>query len=314
MHINPDQLITFATVVREGGIGAAARARHLTQPAVSNQLKQLQSSIGEALYRRQGRGIALTSTGEQLYRHAQALTDALDETEAFALALASADSGRVKIAASQTLGAYILPTVLAEFREKAPHIEVVVESHNSQSVLKHLDSCDIGLIEGPLRPIEASTHFVAQPLGSDSIVAVVPRGHRLARRRHLTLNEIARESIILRETGSGTRQLVEAAFAEAGLTPRISMTLAGVTAVIEATRQGLGIGFLSCLALRHESQHIVGIPLTPNLNRKLTLLSPTQPSRATARFITFLNDFLARASSTGHNTCVSMEPRLANSL
>lgn len=295
MRLNPDQLITFALVVREGGIGAAAKARHLTQPAVSNQLRQLQSRIGEPLYRRQGRGIILTSAGEQLHRHAQALVDALHETENFARGLASVDSGRVKIAASQTLGAYILPAALAEFREEAPDIEVVLESHNSQSVLQHLESCDIGLIEGPLIKAGISGRFVIQPLGSDSIVAVVPREHHLARKHELTLAEIADEPVILRETGSGTRELVETAFAEAGLTPRVSMTLAGVTAVIEASRQGLGIGFLSCLALRYENEHILGIPLLPRLKRKLTLISSNQPSRASERFTFFLKGYLERS-------------------
>ncbi|OBS08013.1 LysR substrate-binding domain-containing protein [Acidihalobacter prosperus] len=294
MRINPEQLITFAHVVREGGIGAAARARHLTQPAVSNQLRQLQSIIGEPLYRRQGRGIALTSTGQQLYRHAQALADALQEAESFAASLASVDSGRVRIAASQTLGAYILPAALAEFREHAPRIEIILESHNSQSVLDHLEACDIGLIEGPVGHGASTAHFTAQPLGSDTIVAVVPSGHRLASRRTLALGDVADEPIILREAGSGTRELVEAAFEQAGITPRVSMTLAGVAAVIEAARQGLGIGFLSALALRHEGGHVVGIPLRPGLRRRLTLLTANRPSRAAERFIDFLKDFLAR--------------------
>lgn len=307
MRINPDQLITFAQVVREGGIGAAARALHLTQPAVSNQLRQLQALIGEPLYRRQGRGIALTSVGEQLYHHARALADALQDAETFAQALVSADSGRVRIAASQTLGAYILPAALAEFRTLAPQIEIILESHNSQSVLEHLGSCDIGLIEGPIASKQAADRFSAQPLGSDTIVAVVPSAHRLAKRRSLKLADVAREPIILREAGSGTRELVEAAFANAAIVPRISMTLAGVAAVAEAARQGLGIGFLSSLALRHESSHVVGIPLRPALRRQLTLLTANQPSRAAQRFIAFLKEFLGRTPEVSAET----EPRLA---
>lgn len=309
MRINPDQLITFAHVVREGGIGAAARARHLTQPAVSNQLRQLQSIIGEPLYRRQGRGIALTGAGQQLYRHAQALADALHEAEAFAIALASVDSGRVRIAASQTLGAYILPAALAEFRVVAPQIEIILESHNSQSVLDHIDTCDIGLIEGPVGHASAAVHFSAQPLGNDTIVAVVPRHHRLAARQALTLTDVADEPIILREAGSGTRELVETAFAQAGLTPRVCMTLAGVAAVIEASRQGLGIGFLSSLALRHEGEHVIGIPLRPNLRRKLTLLAANQPSRAAERFIAFLKDFLIRTPAAPTGLEAQTEPQ-----
>jgi len=174
MHLNPEHLLTFAAVVREGGVAAAARRLHLTQPAVSNQLRNLQQVIGDALYRRQGRGIALTGAGQRLYPEAQRLADALSAAENLAISLGSGDSGLVRVAASQTLGAYVLPSVLAAFREQAPGVEIELESHNTRRVLERLEVCDIGLVEGDLdRALPPDWQF--ENLATDEIVALLRR-------------------------------------------------------------------------------------------------------------------------------------------
>ncbi|HXH63880.1 MAG TPA: LysR family transcriptional regulator, partial [Mariprofundaceae bacterium] len=109
MRLHPEQILTFVELVRQGSIGAAAKARHLTQPAVSNQLRQLQRDLGEDLYRRQGRGVALTATGEAFYAHALRVEQALQAAASFAEGLRGLESGRVRVAASQTIAGSLLP-------------------------------------------------------------------------------------------------------------------------------------------------------------------------------------------------------------
>lgn len=291
MRLNPEQLLTFAEVVRAGGISAAARRLHLTQPAVSNQLKKLQDTIGETLYQRSGRGIALTGAGQHLYLEAQRLADAFSAAQTLADALAKAETGRVRIAASQTLGAYLLPSVIAAFREQAPGIEIELASYNSREVVERLEDRDLALLEGPLsHPLPGDRQ--AAPLAPDEIVAVLRHDHPLAQQRGLSLDQLADQPLIWREQGSGTREQLEQAFHAVGIAPHIGMALAGVAAVKEAVRQGLGIGFASRLALRHDRGPLLGIPLRPPLRRAWTLVAPHHPSAATARFLSFLRQHL----------------------
>lgn len=296
MRLNPEHLLTFAAVVREGGVAAAARRLHLTQPAVSNQLRNLQQVIGDALYRRQGRGIALTGAGQRLYPEAQRLADALSAAENLATSLGSGESGLVRVAASQTLGAYVLPSVLAAFREQAPRVEIELESHNTRRVLERLEACDIGLVEGNLdRPLPPDWQF--ETLATDEIVALLRRDHPLAASRSLSLDRLAAQPQIWRESGSGTREQVEQAFRVRGLVPQVRIALAGVAAIKEAVREGLGVGFVSRLALQHDSALLVGVPLRPRLPRTLGLVMPRDPAPSTLRFLGFLR---ARMSEHRH--------------
>ncbi len=287
MRLNPEHLITFAAVVCAGGISAAARRLHLTQPALSNQLRQLQDQVGQALYRRVGRGIALTGAGERLLEHAQRLADALAAADAAADALAGAETGLLRVGASQTVGAYLLPAIIAAFREQAPGIEVELESHNSGHVLNRLQDFDVSLVEGPFAlPLPADR--LAERWGEDEIVAVLRRDTALAQKHSLSARQLAAQALIWRETGSGTREQVEQLFRTAGIQPRLRVELSGVAAVKEAVRQGLGIGFASRLALRYDRGPLVGIPLRPRLQRALTLIRPVQPAPACQRFLDFL--------------------------
>lgn len=287
MHLNPEQLLTFATVAREGGIVAAARRLHITQPAVSNQLRKLRDAIGVDLYHRSGRGIELTHTGRRLYGHAQRMADSFTDAEDLADELAGTHTGQVSIVASQTLGAYLLPPVVAAFRKHAPGIHLDLSSYNSREVLERLRGCDLALIEGtPV--VDLPEGVLAQPLMQDEIVAVIRRDHPLAASQQLDMECLLDQPLIWRESGSDTRAQVEQAFRAAGIDPVIEIALAGVAAIKEAVRQGLGIGFASRLALWHDNAMLTGIRLSPPLQRQMTLISARHPRAATLRFIEFL--------------------------
>lgn len=289
MRLNPDQLLTFAAIVREGGVSAAAQRLHLTQPAISNQLRKLQDSIGEPLYQRAGRGIVLTGAGQRLYVAAQRLAEALDEAQALADSLAAAETGHIRIAASQTTGAYVLPAIIVSFRKRAPGIDIELSSYNSREVAARLGDCDLAFTEG-LQVPQLPDGWRAETLAEDEIVAVVRREHALAGMRSVTLQRLSAEPLIWRERGSGLREQVEQAFRAANLTPQVDMHLAGVAAIKEAVRQGLGVGFASRLALRHDRGPLVGIALEPPLKRHLTLLAPDKPTAASARLLAYLRE------------------------
>jgi LysR family transcriptional regulator, low CO2-responsive transcriptional regulator len=295
--MTPEQLLTFATVAEYGNISHAANALYLSQPAVSGQLRLLQEGLGESLYQREGRGIRLTDAGRKLAVHAERLRASYREALAFQEALSSLETGTLRIGASTTPASYLLPYRIAEFHRRYPDIVLSTIDGNTTEIVSGLGSLDIAFIEGAVPDGLAATVGV-HPWHHDEIVAVVPSAHPLAARPqgHATLHELADFPMIWREPGSGVRQTVEQAFERAGVTVRVSLELTGVEGVKEAVRAGMGIGFVSAMAMRHEdaalaSLRIVTEPDEPRqpagLTRSITILVPHEatPSRVTRAFL-----------------------------
>ncbi|MBN3570404.1 LysR family transcriptional regulator [Burkholderia cenocepacia] len=288
--MTPDQLITFAAVAEHLNISRAAVALHLSQPAVSGQLRLLQDEFGEPLYQRDGRGIRLTPVGEQLAQYAKAQRDTFAQARAFRDAVRGLEAGTLRIGASTTPASYLLPYLIAAFQPHAPRVSIQTMSGNTADVVAALPSLDIALIEGP--PGEALPPGTAvHAWHEDEIVAIVPAGHPLAAPGHdagVTLDALAAHPLVLREAGSAVRQLVERAFAHGGAPMRVAFEIAGVEAVKEAVRAGMGVGFVSAMSLRHEDAALVPRSLAPApLTRHFSILVPHggAPSRVAAQFL-----------------------------
>ncbi len=298
MRLNPDQLLSFVALVQSGSVSAAAEARHLTQPAISNQLKRLQDVMGVSLYRRQGRGVVLTATGEAFYLHAIKVQQSLQEAESFVDELHGLNAGRVYLAASQTIAGSLLPAALLQFRQLYPQIEVFVDSGNSQQVFDDIGSYDLGLVESPLPP-EVPSYSKVETLGQDKIVVVMRADHPLADHAAVTLSQLAEYPVIWREAGSGTRDVLEQAWmATIGQRPEVHLCLGGVSSVLEAVRQGLGIGVVSQFCLPTGESILTTRPFQPQLYRPMSLLIPRHASPVAKKFADFLMPFLrARLSN-----------------
>ncbi|MDQ6999373.1 MAG: LysR family transcriptional regulator [Mariprofundus sp.] len=292
MKLNPDQLLSFVALVQSGSVSKAATARHLTQPAISNQLKRLQDTIGMPLYRRQGRGVQLTATGEAFYQHALRVQQSLYQTELFAQGLHGLTAGRVHVAASQTIAGSLLPSALVKFRHQYPDIEIFVDSGNSQQVFQHMQSHDIGLVES-LLPEAVPDCCRVEMLGHDSIVVVMCAGHPLALNKAVGLRAFQEYPLIWRESGSGTREALEQAWMiETGRRPEVHLCMGGVSAVLEAVRQGLGVGVVSQFCLPTGENVLITRPLQPPLLRPMSMLIPANISPIAALVADFLRTYL----------------------
>jgi DNA-binding transcriptional LysR family regulator len=290
--MTPEQLITFAAVAEHRNISRAAQALHLSQPAVSGQLRLLQEEFGEPLYLRDGRGVRLTPTGEQLAAYAARLRDNWRDAFAFRDALRGLERGTLRIGASTTPASYLLPYLVAAFHRSFPGVKLETASGNTSDVVGMLGTLDIALIEGEAgAPLPPDT--IVHPWHDDEIVAIVPRAHPLA--AHATAPD-ARVAIavlgdyplVLREDGSGVRQVVERAFARADVPMRIALEIAGVEGVKEAVRAGMGIGFVSAMSMRHEDSALCQIRVGPEpLARRFSILVPrgAAASRVAQRFL-----------------------------
>lgn len=297
MTMTPDQLITFATVAEHLNVSRAADALHLSQPAVSGQLKLLQEEIGEPLYQRDGRGVRLTPAGQQLAAHAVRLRDTWREAQAFRDALRGLERGTLRIGASTTPASYLLPYLLADFHRRYPEVSLETMSGNTGDVVGLLGTLDIALIEGPVGmdlPVDTTAHEWNQ----DEVVAIAPRGHALvsgdgpsstaAGDARITLAALGACPLVLREAGSGVRQTVERAFARAGVPMRVALEVAGVEGVKEAVRAGMGVGFVSAMSMRHEDGALAQLSLAPEpLTRRFSILVPhaAAASRVARRFL-----------------------------
>lgn len=286
--MTPDQLITFAVVAAHGNISRAAVALHLSQPAVSGQLRQLQDEFGEPLYLREGRGIKLTTAGEQLQAVANTVRDAYNQAHALRDALKGLESGTLRIGASTTPASYLLPYLVAELHRRHPDVTIQTIDGNSSEIVASLGTLDIALIEGA-EGLALPDGTGVTPWLVDEIVAIAPRGHALSdATQHVSLDKLSECPLVLREAGSGVRQWVERAFDKAGLDPRVAMEIAGVEGVKEAVRAGMGIGFVSAMSMRHEDGALVRLSIKPNpLMRRFSILMPhaATPSRVAASFL-----------------------------
>lgn len=285
--MTPDQLLTFACVADSGNISHAAQRLHLSQPAVSGQLRLLQERFGEPLYRRQGHGIVLTAAGERLAEHARKLRQVYGQALTFRDAWHGIEAGTLRLGASTTPASYLLPGLVADFRRNFPAVAVHLSNGNTRQIVECLSGLDLAFIEGeapPGLPADTQVHVWSD----DEVVAIVPSHHALAGRGAAVLSELAQMALVMREPGSGVRALVERAFGDAGLAFSIGLELAGVEGVKQAVRAGLGVGFVSIMSMRHEDGSLAVLHLEPlRLRRRLSILVPhaQAPARATARFL-----------------------------
>jgi len=290
--MTPDQLLTFACVADTGNISRAAGLLYLSQPAVSGQLRALQDWFGEPLYRRQGHGIALTAAGERLADQARQLRQIYQRAQAERDAWRGLDAGSLRLGASTTPASYLLPTLVARFHQRFPAVGLHLSDGNTRQIVERLPELDLAFIEGDV-PSGLVEGTAVHAWREDEVVAVVRADHALARKEGATLQDLADWPLVMREPGSGVRQLVERAFTFARLAPRAALELAGVEGVKQAVRAGLGVGFVSEMSMRHEDGTLAVVRVAPHaLTRRLSILVPHADTAARAAR-QFLDDCLA---------------------
>jgi len=296
MVVEPEHLLTFATVAKHRSMSLAAGELHRSQPAISVQMKQLSEAVGERLLRRERRGVELTEAGEQLLPYALALKRALEGARTWSRDLKTGARGTVRIAASMTVAVYVLPTVLAGFHRDHPKIEIQLLTRNSLDALALLERAEasMALVEGQIPPVPADLH--TRTLFHDEIVLAVQPDHPLAGRESIHPTDLVGLEIVQREPGSGTREVVELALTALDLPEpgvKVGLEATGIEAVKEAVIQGFGAGFISRLAVRREVAHgtLVALPLAaPGFTRAITLISPEpeMQSHSTRRILEVL--------------------------
>jgi DNA-binding transcriptional LysR family regulator len=243
------QLDTFAEVARHASVSVAAQALHITQPAVSMQLRQLEQAVGVPLVQSVGRGIELTAAGQEFERLAHAaLAPLKDLDDAFA-ARRSLRRGTVDLAVVST-AKYFIPMLLVAFRRKHPGVDVKLRLENREGVLGLLERSETDLIVMGRAPENIAC--VARPFASNPMGIVAAPSHPLSRRRRATLALFKGQEFVVRESGSGTRAAMERMFAQARVKTQIVMEMPSNETIKQAVMAGMGLAFISLRTVRHE--------------------------------------------------------------
>ncbi|MFA6961194.1 MAG: LysR family transcriptional regulator [Opitutaceae bacterium] len=293
------RLHVFRVVAEQLNFTRAAGRLHISQPAVTQHIKHLESHYGQPLFVRAPGGITLTAAGHALLEHAvrvEVLSDGIAQRLREGLPLVA---GPLKLAASTTIAQYLLPDRLGRFRQAHPQVELSLRMGNTEEVAGALlaGRIDLGLIEGPSGRSELKTERFAE----DEIVPVVAPDHPLAKKKRVTAADLAATPCVLRETGSGTRQVVERAFKRAGINPgklNVIMEIDSSETIKGLIETGVGVAYLSRLALRHELARGCLAELNVKalrIMRPLFLLYPQgpRPTGATGVFMDFLGEPVA---------------------
>lgn len=242
MALNLHHLRLFAAVVDHGGFTRAAKALRLSQPAISKSLNELERQLHVALLDRSGKSIALTEAGRTLYARASELFGVERVAERELRELRGLKRGVLRVGASTTIATYLLPAYLGRFHLRHPGVRIRATSANTRAVLRALLEfrVDVALVEGPV----SHPRVEIVPWLEDELVVIAPPGHRLLG-RHVDVTALAAEQFLVREPGSGTREVSERALALHGVRLKRTMRVGGTEAIKQAVAAGLGLGIVS---------------------------------------------------------------------
>lgn len=246
-HLQLWELELFVAVAESGSLGRVAARYGLSQPAVSARMTNLERVLGMRLLDRDPSGTRLTPAGAEVVGAAASVLDAAGRLALVAGRLRAQTSGRLRVAASYTVAEHLVPVWIAELRREMPELALTVEVANSSQVMATVaeGSVEIGFVEGAGRPPPG---LGAQAVRADRLVVVVGPRHPWTRRRAgVSGSELASASLVVREPGSGTREVLERALAPwGGVSP--TLELGSSAAILATARRGGGPAVLSELA------------------------------------------------------------------
>jgi DNA-binding transcriptional LysR family regulator len=265
--MDPDQLPyleTFAKAAELNSFTAAAKALRLTQAAVSQRIQALEAALGTPLFQRRGGRVLLTDAGQRLYPFSARILALHREARQEVTGRKAPLAGELSLAASSVPGEHLLPELLDAYQRKHPHVQLRVTISDSQAVLHQVEhgQAQLGLVgkKGD------SPHLEYRCFACDRLVLVVPADHAWKRRKRISLEQLCREPLILREVGSGSRWSLEQALGRAGKSladARVTLELGSNEAIKEAVSRGMGLAVLSAHAVEKEVRagrlHALGV-------------------------------------------------------
>lgn len=261
------QARAFVTTADEGHVGRAATRLHVTQPTLSRQIAALERSLGVPLFDRTRRQLALTPAGEVFLAGARELVRRADELALAAQRAHRGEMGVLRVGFVQSATFAALPKLLSTFRAAWPSVRVEVRA---MTTLRQLDAlADDGIDAGLLRPPVHAPDLRLRTLSHDELYAALPGGHRLARRRRVSLSDLADESFVLygRDSGPLVHDTIVGHCRAAGFSPRIVQEAVDVQTIVALVAAKLGVSLLIAPTPHTDESAVVYRPLADDLPR-----------------------------------------------
>jgi DNA-binding transcriptional LysR family regulator len=280
-HLTLRQLTVFLEATRHMNFARAAETLHLTQPAISMQIRQLESVVGLPLFERIGKKLSLTHAGELFRHHAARVIGELQDADQALQAVKGLRGGRATVGLVST-AKYFTPKLLAQFHERHARVDIRFLVGNRETLINALrdNEIDFAVMGRPPDKLDA----VAEPIAENPHMLVAHKAHRLTRARRFDFHELRNEAFLMREPGSGTRLVMEAVFKQHLFTPQRVVTIGSNETVKQAVMAGMGVSLLSLHTLELELRtgeigllDIIGTPVMRNwhlVNMEAKILSP----------------------------------------
>lgn len=269
------RLNVFYHVARQLSFTKAAELLHMTQPAVTFQVRQLEEYFNTRLFDRTHNKISLTSAGERVYAYAEKIFQLYDEMENSVRELTGEISGVLILGASTTIAEYMLPALLGDFKEKYPDVNIRLKVSNTDGIVSMVENneIDLGVVEAPV----SNKNLAVEGCRTDRLVAITPPGHELAGQGQIPVRSIIEYPFILREEGSGTREVIMDYLKESGVDEahlNIIMELGSLEALKGAVEAGIGVSIVSRATLMKEIKlgSVEVLELDPPLERPFSFV------------------------------------------
>jgi DNA-binding transcriptional LysR family regulator len=247
-------VVVFNSVAKSLNMSKSAKELLVTQSAISQTIKDLETKFSVRLFLRKNRRLYLTEEGKEFYYYTKKIFDILEEAKLCLENFNTLKKGRVSIGASMTIGNYLLPEFIVKFKQSYPDIDLSLFIGNSAEVIEKLrtSEVDIALIEG--LPYTNDKSIKITRFAKDKLSFICSPQHSFASMQKVTLKDLLKEQFIMRERGSGTRQIIEAEFAKVGAHVKVAYEFNNPEAIKNAVSCNLGISALSDLIIKNELQ------------------------------------------------------------
>ena len=296
LHLTFRQLSVFEAVARHLSFSRAAHELHLTQPAVSMQVKQLEENVGTALFEQLGKKIYLTEAGHKLSHYSRMIAQQLSEVEAVLSELKGLKRGKLKISVASTAN-YFAPQLLATFTRRFPTVTVSLNVTNRQALLQQLanNEMDMAIMGQPPEGLD----LVAESFMENPLVVISPIGHALTKKKSIPLARLEQETFLIREEGSGTRIAMTRFFKAHDVQLHTGMEMSSTEAIKQAVQAGLGLGVVSLhtVELELEARRLKVLDVKDFPLRRHWYIVHRKDKRLTASALAFKNFLIDEANA-----------------
>lgn len=289
------RLKIFHTVARLLNFTKAAEELHMTQPAVTFQIRQLEEQFNTRLFDRTHNKVSLTDVGKRVYIYAERILQLYEDMTLSVTEMTGDVSGAVTLGASTTVAEYLLPLLIGEFKNKFPEVMISLNESNTEEIVTMVENnkIDLGIVEGQVN----NKNLLVEACKMDQLVVIMPNGHPLCEMKQLRVKDFVSYPFISREHGSGTQETIRRYVEQNGDGEllNICFELSSPVAIKGAVEAGMGISIVSCATIIKELQlgTLQAVELSPKLERPFSFVRQRYKfkSRAAGQLLSFAQEF-----------------------